>query len=372
MAVGMATALVGCSGVVDQGGGGGGEGDEQTWEITQVTVTDKNSVMHPWEEWYLNEVEKRTDGQITFVRTEPNELCGILDAGECLFDGRAQFLTQVPNYQPSAFASMSMPEIVFGSDNLAAVSSAVYDVNKENPDALAYLEEQGLHHVSTLPVGRIVVGTNQPADSIEDLRGEAVRTSGVIVTHDFEAIGASIVNVGAQEAYQAVQSGLATSLAGAMDFPVVFKIGELLPHWSDPGLGNYSEFSMFWDLETWNEFPEDLKTTLTEIEEELNAGIGADLLYDAAFAQCEMLADMENVESFTKWPEESTQEWYDRVGETNDETWIGLATDYGLNNAGGVLEDFRSAVEQYEEEYDYSDAVLDCINGGFEEARSSQ
>ncbi|GGA70019.1 hypothetical protein GCM10011490_20820 [Pseudoclavibacter endophyticus] len=370
LAVGAIVALAGCTGgVVDSGGGG--EGDEQTWNITEVSVAAPTSVMRPWHDWYLDQVEERTDGRITFTRTEPNEICGILDAGECLFDGRAQFLTQVPNYQPSSFASLSMPEIVFGSDNLAAASAAVYDVNKNNPDALAYLEEQGLHHVSTLPVGRVVIGTSQPAESVADLNGEAVRASGVLVTQDLEAVGASIVNVGAQEAYQAVQTGLATSVAGAMDFPVVFKIGELLPYWSDPGLGNYSEFSMFWDLDTWNEFPDDIKQTLTEIEEEINGGVGADLLYDASFEQCTALAEMANVESLTTWSEDATQEWYDMVGETNDENWVSLAGDHGLENADGVLTDYRAAVEKYEGEHpDYVDAVIECAESGFEEARS--
>jgi len=366
-----ALLLAGCAGTPGDGGTGdaGGDSDDFRGEYTLVTVTNPTSSMGPPQEWYLDEVERRTEGRITFIRTEPGEICAPGEVYDCLADGRAQIIVQVPNYQPSYLAANSLPEIIFGTENLPAVTAAMYELLQTNQATLDYLEKANLHHVGTWPVGRILYGSREPVTDIDQIRGQAVRTSGTIVVQSFEAIGASLVAVPAQEAYQAVQSGLATAVAGAMDFPTAFKLGEILPHWTDPGIGNYSEFSMFWAKDVWDSFPEDIRQILLEIEAELNAGTSYDLWREYVVGQCTQLADMPTVETLTVWDAASADEWARIVADGNDALWVEQATGFGLADAENVLEEYRQLVAKYEPQFSTTDPVIECANGGFEAAR---
>src|SRR5699024_3673370 len=140
-------------------GGNGDNGDEGhapgTWQVTITSVAADASVMRPMQEWYMDEVEARTNGAIEFHRTTANEICPQLDQYACIEDGSAQLMVQVPNYQPTMFAPNSLPEIVFGTGNGAAITAAMDELFDINADAKAFLDDKNLHHVSTWNVGRL-------------------------------------------------------------------------------------------------------------------------------------------------------------------------------------------------------------------------
>lgn len=381
-AVGL--ALAGCSS--GGGGGGGGEGDGDysagQWKVTITSVAADKSVLRPIQEWYMDEVEARTNGAIEFHRTTANEICAQSDQYACLEDGSAELLVTVPNYQPSIFTTSSLPEITFDSNNSAAILGALAEQAKTNEDVKAFLDNKNLHHVSTYSVGNMMVGSNTPLNGPADLKGLSMRTAGTIAAPDFAAAGVVPTQVTADEAYNSFSTGLVQAAAGAMDFVVAWKLGEVLKHWVDPGLGVYSEFAMYWAKDYYDAFPDDIRATLEEIADELNSGKEIELWqggYESADGthfvgtneQCEMILALPNVETMKSWDEKAVSDFEAMGAEvdgqkyTNDELWVKNATDAGLSNAQGVLDDYRSLLEKYEAEFSDPalsiDPVTTCI-----------
>ncbi|MCU1437148.1 MAG: hypothetical protein JWP66_235 [Naasia sp.] len=385
--------LAGCSGGSPSGGSGGSGGSaapggadyaEGEWQVTITSVAADKSVLRPAQEWYMDQVEERTNGAIQFTRTTANELCAQADQYACLEDGSAQLLVQVPNYQPTIFVPNSLPEITFGSSNSAAITAAMAELTDTNKDVKAFLDAKNLHSVSTYSVGNMLVGSNTPLEGPEDLEGLTMRTAGTIAAPNFAAAGVVPTQVTADEAYNSFSTGLVQAAAGAMDFVVAWKLGEVLKHWVDPGMGVYSEFAMYWAKDYYDEFPDDIKATLEEVRDEMNSGAEIEVWkngYTSADGtefvgtnqQCEMISSIPNVETFTEWDEDTVAEFkkmgalVDGQTYTNEELWVKNATAAGLTNAEGVLDDYFSLLEKYEAEYDDPalgiDPVTSCIEG---------
>ncbi|TFV83880.1 hypothetical protein E4V99_02020 [Microbacterium sp. dk485] len=376
--------LAGCSGspAPSSGAEGGGDYAEGEWEVTITSVAADQSVLRPAQEWYMDQVEERTDGAITFNRTTANEICAQADQYACIEDGSAQLLVTVPNYQPSIFVPNSLPEITFGPTNSAAITAAMAELTETNEDVKAFLDAKNLYSVSTWSVGNILVGSNTPLEGPADLEGLTMRTAGTIAAPNFAAAGVVPTQVTADEAYNSFSTGLVSAAAGAMDFVVAWKLGEVLKHWVDTGQGVYSEFAMYWAKDYYDEFPDDIKATLEEVADELNSGAEIEVWkngYDSADGthfvgtdeQCEMISSIPNVETLTAWDEETVAE-FEELGAlvdgetyTNEELWVRNATAAGLTNAEGVLEDYWTLIEKYEAEYDDPalsiDPVTSCI-----------
>ncbi|MCR2764035.1 TRAP transporter substrate-binding protein DctP [Microbacterium sp. zg.B48] len=385
VAVTAAAVLAGCSSGTPSGGSGeetGGGYSEGQWEVTITSVAADQSVLRPGQEWYMDQVEERTDGAITFNRTTANEICAQADQYACLEDGSAQLLVTVPNYQPSIFVTNSLPEITFGPTNSAAITAAMAELTATNEDVKAFLDAKNLYSVSTWSVGNLLVGSNVPLEGPDDLKGLTMRTAGTIAAPNLAAAGVIPTQVTADEAYNSFSTGLVSAAAGAMDFVVAWKLGEVLKYWVDPGLGVYSEFAMYWAKDYYDEFPDDIKATLEEVADELNSGAEIEVWkngYDSADGthfvgtdeQCEMISSIPNVQSLTAWDEDAVADFkelgalVDGQTYTNDELWVRNATAAGLSNAEGVLDDYKALIKKYEAEYDDPalsvDPVTSCI-----------
>ena len=385
-AAAAALILAGCSGASPSPGASEGEGggySEGEWEVTITSVAADQSVLRPAQEWYMDEVEARTDGAIKFNRTTANEICAQADQYACIEDGSAQLLVTVPNYQPTIFVTNSLPEITFSSSNSAAIMAAMAELTATNEDVKAFLDAKNLHSVSTYTVGSVLIGSNTPLEGPDDLEGLTMRTAGTIAAPDLAAAGVIPTQVTADEAYNSFSTGLVKSAAGAMDFVVAWKLGEVLKHWVDPGMGVYSEFAMYWAKDYYDEFPDDIRATLEEVADEMNSGKEIELWkngYESAEGtefigtneQCEMISSIPNVETLTAWDEEAVADFkalgakVDDKTYTNDELWVRNATAAGLSNAEGVLDDYKSLVKKYEAEYDDPELSIDPVTACIE------
>jgi TRAP-type C4-dicarboxylate transport system substrate-binding protein len=385
-AAAAAVILAGCSGGAPSPGNTDGEGGgyaEGEWEVTITSVAADQSVMRPAQEWYMDEVEARTNGAIQFNRTTANEICAQADQYACIEDGSAQLLVTVPNYQPTIFVTNSLPEITFSSSNSAAITAAMAELTATNEDVKAFLDAKNLHSVSTYSVGSVLIGSNEVLEGPADLEGLTMRTAGTIAAPDLAAAGVIPTQVTADEAYNSFSTGLVKSAAGAMDFVVAWKLGEVLKHWVDPGMGVYSEFAMYWAKDYYDEFPDDIRATLEEVADELNSGKEIELWkngYESAEGtefigtneQCEMISSIPNVETLTAWDEEAVADFkalgakVDDKTYTNDELWVRNATAAGLSNAEGVLDDYKSLVKKYEAEYNDPELSIDPVTACIE------
>ncbi|UOR00548.1 TRAP transporter substrate-binding protein DctP [Leucobacter allii] len=354
-----AVLLAGCSGLANSGSSGGAAaGDAVTFTLATGAQADTPNAAV--QDWFMDRVEAVTDGRITFERTATEALCKAAEVADCVRDGRAQIGVTVPDYTPQYFPSTSMVSIPFLSQNAQAAMQSIYDLHTDYEPAQAIMERNGLHHVATWPVGRLLLGAHDPIENVGQFQGAQIRVSGPIIQQAIGEQGGNIVAITAPETYEAVERGVVSSVGGAIDFPVNYKLMELLPAWTDPGIGQYSTFGMWVNAEAYAALPDDLRAQFDEVTEELNSGAGIAAFNDVAAGQCQQMLDSSGVDSLSAWSEADTRAWKDALGEGGQEMWIELATEQGLDDASGVLDAYISGLERYADA-EYDDATSACV-----------
>lgn len=360
LAGGLAAAALtvsGCAGIQNSAGGDAG-GDSVTFTLaTGAQAGTPNAAV---QDWFLDRVEEVTEGRISFERTATEALCKAAEVADCVRDGRAQIGVTVPDYTPQYFPSTSMVSIPFLSQNSQAIMQSIYDLHTDYDPAIAVMDGNNLHHVATWPVGRFLLGSREPLTAAEQFAGLQMRASGPIIQQVLSDAGANIVAITAPETYEAVERGVVSSIGGAIDFPVNYKIMELLPYWSDPGVGQYSTFGMWVSKDAYDSLPDDLRAQFDSVVEELNTGAGIAAFNETAAGQCQEMLDAPTVEGLTAWDESATKAWQDSVGDTGAQKWVELATGQGLQDAEGVLEQYRAGLDTYADA-EYDDATSDCV-----------
>lgn len=353
-----ALAITGCAGI--QNSTGGGDAGSESVTFTLATGAQAGTPNAAVQDWFLDRVEEVTEGRISFERTATEALCKAAEVADCVRDGRAQIGVTVPDYTPQYFPSTSMVSIPFLSQNSQAIMQSIYDLHTSYAPAMAVMDGNNLHHVATWPVGRFLLGSEEPLEDAGQFAGLQMRASGPIIQQVLSGAGANIVAITAPETYEAVERGVVSSIGGAIDFPVNYKIMELLPYWSDPGVGQYSTFGMWVSKDAYDALPDDLRQQFDSVVEELNGGEGIAAFNKTAAGQCQEMLEAPTVKNLTAWDESATRAWEESVGDTGAQKWIELATGQGLDDAKGVLEQYITGLETYADA-DYDDATSDCV-----------
>lgn len=361
-ALGAMALLAGCSnGVVqsdDETDGVEEAAVEETF--TLVTAAMDGTPNAAVQDWFLDEVEDRSEGRIAFERTEAYSLCDAPEIADCVRDGRADIGVTIPDYTPRYFPSTSVVSVPFVGQNWQGITHSLYELHRDNADAEAVMTDNNLHHLSTWPVGRMLIGTEEPLESPEDLDGLSTRVSGPLAISLFESEGSNVVSLAANEVYEGLERGVVDSAAASIDFPVNYRLNELLPYWTDPGVGEYSSFGMWMNLDTYEAMPEDLQEVVDDVAADLAAGAGSEAFYAQASEQCPSMLEAETLEGFTRWDEETTAAWAEETGDSLQEDWVELATEQGLNNAQAVLDEYTRGLDELSDP-EAQDATLTCI-----------
>lgn len=355
MAAILALGLAGCA-----EGAGSSEDDTHTFILATGAMggTPHSTV----EQRYLDEVEERSDGRIEFDRLPFEALCDMDEVVNCISDGRADIGTTVTDYTPHMLPSLSVVSVPFLNTDIQATVAGLYDVHQEYEPAAQLLDESNLEYISTWPVGAMFIGSKEPVENIDDLDGLRARAAGPVTQSTLESVGVNVNAITASETYESLQRGVIDSVAAALDFGVNYQVTEQLPYWAEPGLGQYTAYGMWWNQESYESLPEDLQSTVDEVTEEFNYGETVQTYNEGMREVCDGMLASDDVESFIRWDEGSTQEWEDLVGDQGVEQWLSIVHDYGFDEAEEYLDEYMAAYEANESPDNPLDAGLSCVD----------
>lgn len=339
-----------------------GDGEEETHTFILATGAMEGTPHSAVEQDYLDRVEERTDGRIQFDRLPFEALCNMDEVVDCLRDGRADIGTTVTDYTPHMLPSLTVVSIPFLNTDIQATTAGLYDVHREYEPAAELLANNNLEYVSTWPVGAMFIGSSEPVEDVDDLQGLRARAAGPVTQATLEGAGVNVNAITASETYESVQRGVIDSVAAALDFGVNYRIIEQLPYWVDPGLGQYTAYGMWWNKNSYDALPEDLQATVDEVTEEFNYGETVEAYNEGMREVCDGMLASPDVESFTRWDEDATQEWEDQVGDQAADLWMNIVDGYGFDAPDRYLQEYISAYEDHESEDNPLDAGLACVD----------
>lgn len=336
------------------------DAEGESVELVVATMAEEGTVGAAVQNWFVDEVESRSDGRLTFDVTAPNSLCPAAEISACTRDGRTDVGVSIPDYTPQMFPQITVVSVPFLATDQQALMQALYDVNHEHEGAMQIWEQNNLEMIAHWSAGRLVLASDQPVESIEDMKGLRWRVSGPYLQQAVEAAGGSNVALAAPETYEGIERGVADAASFALDGMVAYQLLELLPYYTDPGTGHYNTFGMWFNADVYEGLPDDLRQIVDEVTVEVNGGEGTAAFRAVAEEQCTTVMENENVENFDAWSEEATQEWKDLVGDDLLTQWVSDAESNGLNDAQAYLDRYTELLDEFNDEQS-SDPTIECV-----------
>lgn len=311
-------------------------------------------------QWFTDEVTERTGGSLTFEITASETLCEHEEIANCVDDGRVDVGVAITDYTPQLFPGVSIMGVPFLTENPQAAMSALYTTNQEHSGAQDIWEANNLKMIGHWSAGRIVFGSATPVENLGDIKDQRWRVSGPYLQEAIKSAGGHNIAITANETYEGIQRGVADAVGFSLDGPVNFKLTELLPEWTDPGIGHYNAFGMWMNQGVFNDLDEDQQEIIDEVITDFNEGEAMLSFNEVAATQCDALLDSPEVDRIDAWSNEATSEWRELVGDDLLEQWVADASDYGLDDAQGFADLYVEAMEDYDG--DIADPVAECAS----------
>lgn len=355
-AAAAALVLAGCG-----EGGGDTEGGEETQTLTYVGFTTLQSGNTDIPNWWMDEIEERTNGELAFDRYHQGTLCADDEIADCIIDGRADAGVGVPSFTPAYFPVTDLISIPFAGDDNGAVISAFSDLYENNEIYRAETEDLGLKLFGQWPADRLIFGSEQEIDGPDDMQGVSFRVLGLGTTVAFDEAGAEVVSVTTSEMYEAVQRGVVDAWTNNFEGGPDFNLYEVSSHWRDPGAGPYVTDNLWFSESTWESLSPEHQAVVEEVNQELHDGKILELWNASLEGNCDLISD--DVDTFTRWSDDEIEKWEDMVGDKAEEAWIDSVVAAGIEDPDAILEEFRGYLDAYDPGGDNSDeAVPSCID----------
>ncbi|MBN2031971.1 MAG: C4-dicarboxylate TRAP transporter substrate-binding protein [Deltaproteobacteria bacterium] len=219
--------------------------------------------------WWAKEIEKRTNGRVTFEFYWAGSLVKAADLATATGRGICDVALLATGYTRAKFPITGIYEAVYITEKPDAACRAMSELFETNDVFNAEWRSNNLYLLFFDMLGPNIFGFKKKVEKLEDLRGLKIRTAGKM-TDVTKRLGATAVSISSAEIYEGIDRGLIdgytnTSLASAAtrSFP------EVAPFTLDPRMGNYACIETAMNLRTWNNLPPDIKDIMKQVSIEV-------------------------------------------------------------------------------------------------------
>ncbi|WFP16226.1 TRAP transporter substrate-binding protein DctP [Citricoccus muralis] len=332
-------------------------GGTESIELNVASWATPGSVSEEMGNWWYEQVEERSDGRITFNIDAADSLCSASEIPECVRDGRADLGQSLTDYASQLFPQATISSIPFLNNNSEAVTQAVYDLSQEHEGAAALWEQNGLHPIAHVPPGRLLLGGHTDLASIDDLQNLRLRMAGQYAQHAVDAIGVNSVTLTAPETYEGLERGIADAAAFPLDGTITYQLKDVLPEWTDPGVGTYTTIGMWMNKEVYDSLDDELRSIVDEVTEEFNREHAQRIFTEVTAEQCDAL--LEDIGDLRQWDESETARWADALGNSLEDRWVEDAERDGLEGAADYLAAYKEKLDTFEGQV-REDPAIEC------------
>lgn len=315
------------------------EGNSSSEEIslrltTGLSPTDANTAAftHPWMEM----VEERTDGQVTFDAFFSEELVPMGEEIPALEDGTVDLAAPIlPTYEPARYPLSDVVLLPLESSDAQISAMAFAELIKseeELQDGQTFTEmEYGTHGMKALPVQPVPEYTIGVIDhefsDVESLQNLQLRTSGRAHEILVDELGSSSVSMPFSEEFEAMSRGAIEGTVRAISDYEPYGFDEMITNALEGVSLGHFPFVWLMSEERWNELPTDVQEVMEEAAYELAESTTKLEAMEAAYENAEEqgieftdVADME--------PE--AQEHIEQAVLNTWEKWIAAKEEEGL------------------------------------------
>ncbi|MPZ60618.1 MAG: hypothetical protein GEU93_04835 [Propionibacteriales bacterium] len=363
-ALALVSTACGQEAVTEQGAADNGDAADRAdaeFNLKYTSIFSPGAPIQDSMDWWMDEVEERTDGRVHFERFYAASLAEGTDTIAALAEGRADVGYVVPAYTPGELPLLNVAMVPGSGEHGEAHARALEWLVKNNEHVIAEQEAQGIRIQTFMIIGRLgTVISPDPITTVSDLDGMTMRAIGFIA-EALKTKGANPVAIEAQEAYESVQRGV---IDGVQSLPLgdvpAQGLHEVAPWVVDLGLGHFGAGSLAISDRTWQSLPSDIQKVIQHVNAEFYPESAAPLTMEAEETACDTL--LEAGGGVTRLPEDEIEQWRDDIGDSIWDTWRQDSIDAGASEeaVASVEKDLLRVHDELLDEVTYDDGIDAC------------
>lgn len=353
-AVAGGLALSACGGVASTSS----DGDGETVKIRATNLLPPNNAQSDMMEWFLEELEKRTDGEVEADISYGGALVAGADTLQGLQQGRAEAGNLVPAYHPAELPLNNINMVPLPGGSQAARVRALEMLHDEVDIFKEEYEKNDIVLLGYLPNPSSTVAVSSDLKSLEDMKGLKIRTPSQPQAAVYTALGAEPVFMASEEVYEAVERGIVDGVTYPVDVQVSNGIVEVAKTMApDVGQNGGSIFAL--SKATYDKLSDEAKDVVAELRSEW-AAKSDEVLGESEAEACE--AFLEGGGKIVSWKDAEVERLNGLVEKEAVGIWKTEAAKGGYD--AGELDDlwttYTEAVDEMASESDYTDVMATC------------
>ncbi len=249
-------------------------------QFLPLTSAVPGNAIEPW----IAKIEAESNGRIKIEHYPSMQLGG---SPSSLYnqarDGVVDIIWTLQGYTPGRFPKSEAIELPFMTGDAETASRAFHQYILENA-----MEEYADTHPLVFHVhGPGWLHTNDPINTLEDIRGMKLRGPTRVITNLLEALGANAIGMPVPAVPEAVSKGVIDGAAIPWEVSVPLKMSELVTNHAgfsgDPGLYT-AAFVLTMNSDSYNALPDDLKAII-----DANSGPKVAALFGRALDEADII-----------------------------------------------------------------------------------
>ncbi|MBW3098316.1 TRAP transporter substrate-binding protein [Pseudohoeflea coraliihabitans] len=282
------------------------------------------------DQWFADEVEKRTDGEVKIKIFWSEGLAKAGEALELLQSGGLDMAAMSPGYFPAQLPLHVAPNsIPMKMESVEQASTLMKRLMEEVP---AYAEEAEANGIKALffhHLNPYLLVSREPITSVDQMDGKKMRTWGNDMPRMVEAVDGTPVTMMLPEIYEGLSRGVVDTAPFAVDLVVNYKIYEVAKHISEITLWEGPSWGVWISSAAWEKLTPEQRTIVEEVSAE---AVKRDREAVIAAADEARATLKENGVTFHEFPQAEKDKWRNALPDFFAD-WIARMDEAGKGDA---------------------------------------
>jgi TRAP-type transport system periplasmic protein len=260
--------------------------------------------------WFMEEVERRTDGRVKFEQFLGNALVRDQDILDAIGDGLVEMAKIYTVSYPGQLPLWQIGNLPFTHPSPYVAMNVIHGLRATHPEFDAEMEALNVKALGVIATGGTEIVSRKPLRSLDDLRGLQVRARGVQAMA-FTAVGASPASIPWNDVYEALSRGVVDAATNYIMAVGPIRHNEVSDYFIKVGLGQAIQAEIV-NLDFWNALPDDIRQIMEETMRDSEARF-YETINEIAVSETDRLGKASSPDKleFITFPVEERQRWID-------------------------------------------------------------
>ncbi|WP_170378717.1 TRAP transporter substrate-binding protein DctP [Ruegeria atlantica] len=302
--------------------------------------------------WLVDEIEKRSNGEIKFEKYVSGSLLTAPDLFPGLASGAADIVMGAPHaYNVSEYplANILMP---YMTTQIDAITYAWGELYRNNADFRAEYERKGVKPLFVSPYSENTIWSTRPVETVEDLAGLKVRAVPP-VSIALKELGATPVALAWPEGVDGMRRGVVEGMSSApFDSAVNAGLYEVAPYVTGAGTGALGVATIAISIDRYNSLSPELQKIIDEVSAEATAK-GLQFLDQTTDVAVEKLCGLKEPVTINVFSEAEVAKANAVASAKLEEAWLERASSEANVDGVAMLAEFKGYIQKFEETSQY-------------------